>query len=104
MPNPAARDAALIDKLVTANRILAKYGIVDGFGHISVRAPAPTGDGDTFYLSRSLAPASVTAADVLRFDPLQRVRKMRFRQPHKIIQYGLRIRFGLRQNIRRAEN
>ena len=68
MPNPASRDAALIDKLVTANRILANYGIVDGFGHISVRAPAPSDDGDTFYLSRSLAPASVTAADVLRFD------------------------------------
>ena len=68
MSNPPSRAAALIDKLVTANRILAKYGIVDGFGHISVRAPAPSDDGDTFYLSRSLAPASVTAADVLRFD------------------------------------
>ena len=68
MPNPAMQDATLIEKLVTANRILAKYGIVDGFGHISVRAPAPSGDGDTFYRSRSLAPASVTAADVLRFD------------------------------------
>ena len=68
MTNPVARDAALIDKLVTANRILAKYGIVDGFGHISVRTPAPSDDGETFYLSRSLAPASVTAADVLRFD------------------------------------
>ena len=68
MSNPASRDAALIDKLVTANHILAKYGIVDGFGHISVRAPAPSDDGDAFYLSRSLAPASVTAADILRFD------------------------------------
>jgi HCOMODA/2-hydroxy-3-carboxy-muconic semialdehyde decarboxylase len=58
-------DAALIDKLVTANRILARYGIVDGFGHVSVRRPnAPDG----YLLSRSLAPASVTAADVMRFD------------------------------------
>ena len=59
------RDSALIDKLVLANHILAKYGIVDGFGHVSVRVP---GDAASFYLSRSLAPASVTAGDILRFD------------------------------------
>ena len=68
----AAIDRALIDKLVLANHILAKYGIVDGFGHVSVRAPGnETKDGSeagTFYLSRSLAPASVTANDILRFD------------------------------------
>ena len=68
----AAMDRALIDKLVLANHILAKYGIVDGFGHVSVRAPG-NGNRDgseagTFYLSRSLAPASVTANDILRFD------------------------------------
>ena len=55
---------AVIARLVVANRILAKHGIVDGFGHVSVRAVQP----GTFYLSRSLAPASVTADDILRFD------------------------------------
>jgi HCOMODA/2-hydroxy-3-carboxy-muconic semialdehyde decarboxylase len=60
-------------KLVVANRILARHGIVDGFGHVSVRVPrhetgAGKPEGDTFYLSRSLAPASVTADDILRFD------------------------------------
>jgi len=62
-PSPADH-RALVDKLVVANRILAHHGIVDGFGHVSVRAPQ---DG-TFLLSRSLAPATVTAADILRFD------------------------------------
>src|SRR5207244_2762759 len=57
-------EIALIDKLVVANRILARHGIVDGFGHVSVRAPEP----GQFFLSRSLAPASVTRSDIMRFD------------------------------------
>lgn len=57
-------DGALVDKLVLANRILAHFGIVDGFGHVSVRGDR----ADTFLLSRSLAPATVTAADIMRFD------------------------------------
>ena len=36
----------LIDELVTANRILATEGIVDAFGHVSVRHPKD----DTLYL------------------------------------------------------
>jgi len=63
MPQPA--DPALVAKLVVANRILARHGIVDGFGHVSVRATSPD---DGFLLSRSLAPARVTADDIMRFD------------------------------------
>ena len=62
---PQHADPALIDKLVVANRILARHGIVDGFGHVSVRAPR---DSAGFLLSRSLAPATVTANDIMRFD------------------------------------
>lgn len=58
-------DAVLVAKLVAANRILARHGVVDGFGHVSVRSPASP---DSYLLSRSLAPASVTAGDVMRFD------------------------------------
>jgi HCOMODA/2-hydroxy-3-carboxy-muconic semialdehyde decarboxylase len=54
---------SLIDDLVTANHILAAHNIVDGFGHVSVRSAS-----DRFLLSRSLAPASVTAADIIEFD------------------------------------
>ena len=62
---PIAADPQLVDKLVVANRILAQQQVVDGFGHVSVRdAQAP----DRFLLSRSLAPAQVTRADIMRFD------------------------------------
>ena len=61
---PAA-DAALIEELVCANRILAAEGIVDGFGHVSVRDERSP---ERFLLSRSMAPATVTARDVMTFD------------------------------------
>ena len=58
-------NAALIDDLVCANRILSAEGIVDGFGHISVRDER---DPARFLLSRSMAPATVTARDIMAFD------------------------------------
>ena len=59
-----ARQTA-IDDLVTANRILASEGIVDGYGHVSVRDPA---NPNHYFLSRSLAPGLVTAADIIEYD------------------------------------
>ncbi len=53
----------LIDDLVTANHILASEGILDGYGHVSVRDPA---NPNHYFLSRSLAP--VTAADIIEYD------------------------------------
>lgn len=58
-------DPVLLDDLVTANRILADQGVVDGFGHVSVRHDK---DPNRFLLSRSMAPALVTAADIMEFD------------------------------------
>lgn len=58
-------DPALIDDLVAANRILFQQGVVDGFGHVSVRHPARS---DAFLLARSMAPALVTAGDIMAFD------------------------------------
>ncbi len=60
-----APDPALLEDLVAANRILADQGVVDGFGHISVRHDK---DPNRFLLSRSMAPALVTAADIMEFD------------------------------------
>ena len=57
--------AEAISDLVAANRILANEGVLDGFGHVSVRHPAK---GDTYLVSRSIAPALVGAADVLELD------------------------------------
>ena len=64
-PSAAPARAALIEDLVAANRILARHGIVDGFGHVSVRDAR---DPQRFFLSRSLAPELVSAADILEFD------------------------------------
>lgn len=55
---------AVIDDLVTANRIVYHQGVVDGFGHISVRDPR---DPERFLMSRARAPGLVTAADILVF-------------------------------------
>ena len=55
----------IIDELVTANHILYNEGVVDGFGHVSVRHPARP---DRFLLSRSIAPGNVTAEDIMEFD------------------------------------
>src|SRR5256885_16112341 len=59
-------DGKLIDDLVAANRILADRGVVDGYGHVSVRHPA---DPQRYLMSRSIAPELVTAADIMEYDP-----------------------------------
>ena len=58
-------DRALIDDLVAANRILADQGVVDGYGHVSLRHPA---DPQRYLMSRSIAPELVTAGDVMEYD------------------------------------
>lgn len=55
----------LIDDLVCANHILYNEGVVDGFGHVSVRHPERA---DRYFLARSIAPAVVTRADIMEFD------------------------------------
>lgn len=52
-------------KLALANRVLVQQGVLDAFGHVSVRSPVRT---DEFLLSRSLAPARVKPEDVMTFD------------------------------------
>ena len=61
--DPALADLA--DDLVAANRILARRGILDGFGHVSARDPR---DPARFLLARSIAPAQVTREDLMVFD------------------------------------
>jgi HCOMODA/2-hydroxy-3-carboxy-muconic semialdehyde decarboxylase len=62
---PAPADRALIDKLVLANRILYRQGVVDGFGHVSVRHDQSP---DHFLLARNMAPALVRRDDIVTFD------------------------------------
>ena len=58
-------EAALLDDIVTGSRVLADFGVLDGFGHVSARHPT---NPDRFLMSRSLAPALVTADDIMEFD------------------------------------
>jgi ribulose-5-phosphate 4-epimerase/fuculose-1-phosphate aldolase len=55
---------AIIEELVTANRILATEGIVDSFGHVSVRHPQRK---DRYLLSRARAPERIEADDIMEF-------------------------------------
>ncbi len=67
-PAPASAgpaDPALIEDLVAANHILYDQGVVDGFGHVSARHNK---DVNRYLMSRSMAPALVTADDILEYD------------------------------------
>jgi ribulose-5-phosphate 4-epimerase/fuculose-1-phosphate aldolase len=59
-----ATPAALREELAVANHILFHQGVVDGFGHVSLRHPTRP---DCFLLARSMAPALVTADDIICF-------------------------------------
>jgi ribulose-5-phosphate 4-epimerase/fuculose-1-phosphate aldolase len=71
MMRPAAAEApdpvlaAAIENLVAASHILADQGVVDAYGHVSIRHPH---NPNHYLLSRSIAPARVTAADIMEFD------------------------------------
>ncbi|MFO1166984.1 MAG: class II aldolase/adducin family protein [Rhodoblastus sp.] len=53
------------DNLAVASRILADQGVVDAFGHVSMRSPDNPAH---FFMPRSLAPALTTPADIMEFD------------------------------------
>lgn len=56
--NDVRRDLAI------ANRILAHEGVVDAYGHVSIRHPD---DKSRFFLSRSRAPELVSPEDLMEF-------------------------------------
>ena len=58
-------DPVAIEDLVIANRILANEKVLDGFGHVSIRDPR---DPNRYLMSRSIAPATVTADDIMEYD------------------------------------
>ncbi len=57
-------EEAILD-LVAANRILAMEGVLDGFGHVSIRDPR---DPKCYLMSRSISPALVSADDIIQHD------------------------------------
>ena len=65
-PAPASNTPAqAVEDLVTANRVLAHLGVLDGYGHVSARHPRVR---DRFLLSRSIAPELVAAGDVMEYN------------------------------------
>jgi HCOMODA/2-hydroxy-3-carboxy-muconic semialdehyde decarboxylase len=53
-----------LSELVLANHILANEGVLDGFGHVSIRAPD---DPSNYFVSRARAPELVERDDLIRF-------------------------------------
>jgi len=60
-----AVEAEVLRDLAAASRILAAQGVVDGFGHVSMRHPAAP---DRYLMARSIAPALVTPGDIIEYD------------------------------------
>ena len=51
--------------LVIASRTLAEHGVIDAYGHATVRSEK---NPQRYYMARNLAPELVTEADILEFD------------------------------------
>jgi HCOMODA/2-hydroxy-3-carboxy-muconic semialdehyde decarboxylase len=54
-----------IEDLVISYRTLAEEGVIDAYGHVSVRSER---DPNRYLMARQLAPELVTEADILEFD------------------------------------
>jgi HCOMODA/2-hydroxy-3-carboxy-muconic semialdehyde decarboxylase len=65
IPSGGPVDPALIDDLVAASRILAKHGVLDAWGHVSMRHPK---NPERYLISRARAPALVAAEDIVELD------------------------------------
>src|SRR5690349_8770412 len=70
-PAPSAKDILVPDtladtryELAVANRILGHEGVLDAFGHVSLRHP---GDPGRYLLPRSRSPELIEPADILEF-------------------------------------
>jgi HCOMODA/2-hydroxy-3-carboxy-muconic semialdehyde decarboxylase len=59
-----AKPEALED-LVAAYRILAEHGVIDAYGHVSIRSSRDPG---RYYLARSIAPEIVVLEDLMEYD------------------------------------
>ncbi|MGH7105975.1 MAG: class II aldolase/adducin family protein [Acetobacteraceae bacterium] len=63
--SPEGEPQALLDDLVTAYHILFHQGLVDAFGHVTVRDPSrPT----HYFMARSIQPPFVTREDIVELD------------------------------------
>jgi len=54
-----------LEELVAANRILAEHGVIDAYGHVSIRSPD---NPNRYFLARSIAPETAQIEDILEYD------------------------------------
>jgi ribulose-5-phosphate 4-epimerase/fuculose-1-phosphate aldolase len=58
-------DRAQVDELVLANRILTNEGVLDAYGHVSIRSAR---NPNHFFLAQHIPSGTVTAADIIEYD------------------------------------
>jgi HCOMODA/2-hydroxy-3-carboxy-muconic semialdehyde decarboxylase len=56
---------SIIEDLVIASRICAEYGVIDAYGHVSVRNES---NPNHYFMSRDVAPELIQEEDILEFD------------------------------------
>lgn len=61
----AESDGGRLDDLVLASRILVNEGVLDGFGHVSVRSAS---NPNRMFMPRAMPPGLVTAEDIVELD------------------------------------
>ncbi|HEY6820541.1 MAG TPA: class II aldolase/adducin family protein [Burkholderiales bacterium] len=54
-----------LEDLVAANRILVTHGVIDAYGHVSMRSPR---NPNRYYLARAIAPETVQVEDLIEYD------------------------------------
>jgi ribulose-5-phosphate 4-epimerase/fuculose-1-phosphate aldolase len=64
MPHPTTSSAVIAD-LVTANRILAFQGVLDGYGHMTARCED---DPNLYYIADASPPGNVGPENIFRWD------------------------------------
>ena len=79
-PDYADLDPQVAVELVAANHILAHNGVLNSFGHVSVRDPR---DPNRYLQSQAIAPRDVTAADLITFDLDSNPLNARGREPYR---------------------
>ena len=60
-----AVDPNTLEDLVAAYRILAAHGVIDAYGHVSLRSPR---NPQRYYLAKSIAPEIVRPEDLIEYD------------------------------------
>ena len=54
-----------LEDLVAANRILVTHGVIDAYGHVSMRSPR---NPNRYYVARAIAPETVQVEDLIEYD------------------------------------